>query len=305
MGGTLLSGRTLSGNVDPKRPKVAHKPKGVDGSLSGHQMHDAPRRLYSPVTGQPNCSFVHKSDGGNQVTAPLYRGPSPLENGSGQKGVGESSLGAQGAESAVGYALQVAPECVGDISPSRCAPMSVGPLVHTRGGCLREQDMPFPTNLLQLVSGSGGTSKRRFFTEKVAIKGLLLPPCSTNLDDSNKDIVRRIGGHSGDTRMADCPMVGSVDTYFDRGANQIRLLQGDSDPNGRTESTLPASISRVLSQGEGDASLLTEHAKALLQNDIRTGTHKLYRTRFKIFADYCLNQGHNPTSCPIEIVTNF
>ena len=43
----------------------------------------------------------------------------------------------------------------------------------------------------------------------------------------------------------------------------------------------------------------------MLQNDIRYGTHKIYRSRFKIFSDFCVKGGYDPTSCPDEIVANF
>ena len=54
-----------------------------------------------------------------------------------------------------------------------------------------------------------------------------------------------------------------------------------------------------------DLPLLTDEAKDLLVHDVRPGTDKIYRSRFKIFSDYCVVNGFDPTTCPVEIVTNF
>ena len=42
-----------------------------------------------------------------------------------------------------------------------------------------------------------------------------------------------------------------------------------------------------------------------MDQDVRPATHKLYKSRFKIFSAYCVQYGYNPTDCPVEIVTNF
>ena len=42
-----------------------------------------------------------------------------------------------------------------------------------------------------------------------------------------------------------------------------------------------------------------------MDQDVRPATHKLYKSRFRIFSTYCEQYGYNPTSCPVEIVTNF
>ena len=42
-----------------------------------------------------------------------------------------------------------------------------------------------------------------------------------------------------------------------------------------------------------------------MDHDIRSGTHKIYLSRFKSFSLYCVKAGYNPTDCPVEVVTNF
>ena len=42
-----------------------------------------------------------------------------------------------------------------------------------------------------------------------------------------------------------------------------------------------------------------------MDQDVRPATHKLYKSRFRIFSTYCERYGYSPTECPVEIVTNF
>ena len=184
-GGSLIKGRILSGNMVSSGTKLPHKSERDTCCASGSQKHDEVRGLCPPVSRQPNCCILHQPDGGNSVKAPLHGSHSTLEDSTGQTGMGESCLGSQGAKSVVRHAVQDPAEHVGVLSVPKIGGISVGPLVHTSSGCLREQEMPCAANLLQLIPRPRGTSKRCFFTEKVASKGLLLSPCSTNLDDSN------------------------------------------------------------------------------------------------------------------------
>ena len=50
---------------------------------------------------------------------------------------------------------------------------------------------------------------------------------------------------------------------------------------------------------------MTDQARVLLDQDVRPGTKKIYVTRFRIFSDYCAKTGYDPSTCPVEIVTNF
>ena len=194
---------------------------------------------------------------------------------------------------------------MGDSTVASNSSLSVGPLVHSRGRCIREHEMPCAPTLLQLVPRSESKGKGCLFPDKMASQSVLLPSCTTNPNDTLKDSRGRDSGNSGDTRMADSHMVGFIDTHFGGGPRQTGFLQGDSDPGVRSESSLLTPTSCMSGPGEGDLSLLTNQARSLMQYDIRDGTHKLYRSRFKIFSNFCLKLGHNPTSCPVEIVINF
>ena len=305
VGGSLIAGGILPGGVVSSGAKVSHKPEGDKGCPPSPQEHDASRGVCSLVSRQPNSSGIHQSDGGDQINPSMRRCNLPMANRSGEKGMGEGCLGPQRGESVVGHAVQNKIECLGDIPVAIRGSVPLGPLVHSRGGCIREQEVPCPPRLLQLVSGPGIKGKGCFFPDEMASKSVLLPSCPANSDDPFKDSKGWGIGNSGGTRMADSHMVGPVDTHYGGGPRQIRFLQGDSDSSVRTESSLPTPTSCLSGQGEGDFPLLTEQARSLMQNDIRDGTHKLYRSRFRIFTDYCTKLGHDPTSCPIEIVANF
>ena len=304
-GGHSSRGRILPGEMVRARVQATYKPEGDNGCPSIPQKNDAPGGVCPLVFRQSNGSGIHQSDGGDQINPFMRRCNSPMANRSGKKGMGEGCLGPQRGESVVGHAVQNKIECLGDNPIAIRGPAPLGPLVHSRGGCIREQEVPCAPRLLQLVSGPGSKGKGCLFPDEMASKSILLPSCPANSDDPFKDSKGWGIGNSGDTRMADSHMVGPVDAHYGGRPRQIRFLQGDSDPSVRTESSLPTPTSCMSGQGEGDFPLLTEQARSLMQNDIRDGTHKLYRSRFRIFSDYCTKLGHDPTSCPIEIVANF
>ena len=324
LGRSLIKGRTLPGNMVSDGTQVPHQSKGDTCGTSGSQEHDETGGTCPPVPGQPDGRVLHQPDGGYQVQATLYGSHSTLGDSTGQTRMGEGCLGAEGEKPVVRYAVQNTDEHMGVLTVPKIGDISVGPLVHTSGGCLREQEMSCAPSILQLVSRSGGTGKGCVFPQEVASKDLLLSSCSFDPNDTVQDCVGRLVGYSGDTRMADSPVVGSADTNVTGGSYPTGVLQGDPDPGAGTGSALPPPIGRMPSQetgknsfltdqmmtilpsqGEGDFSLLTEHARDLLQNDIRYGTHKIYRSRFKIFSDFCVKGGYDPTSCPVEIVANF
>ena len=305
LGGSFITRRVLPEQVASKRVEVAHQSEGGHGSIPVPQKYDARGGLCAHVLGQSNCRVLYKSNGGDKIKAPMCRRPSAVEHGAVQKGMGKSCLGATGEKSVVRYAVKDSTERLGSFSIVSGSQVPMGPLVHTPGGCLRQQEVPCSPHILQLVPGPPGPSEGCILSPKVARENLLLPPGPPDIDDIVKDSSRRVPGNSGDTRMEDCSMVGSLDPYFGGGSDKTGVLQGDFNSNGGGKSPLPPPTSSMSGQGEGDPSLLTESAKALLDRDIREGTHKIYRSRFKIFSNFCYNEGYDPSNCPIQIVANF
>ena len=305
LGGSLYTRGTLPEQMVGGRDKTSHQQKGGFGSTSITRVHDAEGGLCPHVSGQQDSSLLHQSHGGDQVKGPMFGCLKTMAHGIEEKGLDKGRLGTKRFEPAVGHAVQITTEHLGIFPGTSGGGVPMGPLVHTTDGCIREQDMPCTPQLLQLVSRPGGTGQGRLLLEKVASKDILLSSCPPDPDDSIKDSNGVILGHSGNTRMEDSCMVGPPYPNLGGRSHKTRILQGDSDSNVRTESSFSSPAGCLPSQREGESFLLTEHAKALLDNDIRSGTHKLYRGRFKIFAEFCSREGFNPTSCPIEIVANF
>ena len=221
-----------------------------------------------------------------------------------QRVLGDSSVAVKGRESVIRYAEQDTSCNLGILSSPEDSGPTVVPLVPSYGGCFGQQRVSCSPRVLQLVSGQTSSGSGRIFCGPVASKGLCLSTSSSDISGTGEDQQGSVHGHLVHSRVEICSVVGSGQQHVAAGASQSRGLQGDPMVSQGGSDTIPPPPVGLLGGGE-ENSLLSNQAALLVDQDVRPATHKLYKSRFKIFSTYCEQYGYNPTSCPVEIVTNF
>ena len=85
-------------------------------------------------------------------------------------------------------------------------------------------------------------------------------------------------------------MVGHGEQHVAAGASQSGGLQGDLVVSqGRSDTVPPPAVG--LLGGGAENTLLADQATLLVDQDVRPATHKLYKSRFRIFSTYCASMG--------------
>lgn len=305
LGGSLLSRRTLPGGMVRSRMPFSHQQEGDHSRPQGYPGYDAQGRPCSASSRQHDSSSLYKQNGGYSVKSPLPGSHEPMAYCAVQTGVGQGNLGPKRRESVIGPVVQVCSSDLGVFPVSKCGNSTVDTLVSTSSGCLCQQPVSSSSGLLQLVQGSGSIGQRCFRCSTMAQQDLLFSSSSASLHDSHQDQGGQGHGHSDTARMENSPLVGHIVTNAVDRSLSIGVLQECSDSNRGSKVAIPPSSSSLSAQWQQDLPLLTDQARALVDHDIRSGTHKIYLSRFRIFSAYCAEKGFSPTDCPVEVVTNF
>ena len=209
-----------------------------------------------------------------------------------------------GRESVIRYAEQDKGCHLGVLCSPENSGLALDSLVPSYGGCFRQQRLSCSPRVLQLVPRQTSSGSRRILCGTVASEGLCLSTSSSDISGAGEDQQGSVHSHPDTSRVEVCSVVGQSQQHVAAGASQFGGLQGGLVVSKRGSVTVPPSPLGML--GEGEASpLLSDQAALLVDQDVRPATHKLYKSRFRIFSTYCEQYGYNPTDCPVEIVTNF
>lgn len=307
LGGTLQSRSVLSGGMVRHRPPGPYKQEGNYGGTQIDPGHDAAGGLCPPVPGQHDGRVLHKPTGRDSVATALQGGHQSVADCSVKGWLGPGLLGAARRESVIRSAVKVSSAHLGLFSRQADSRKDLGSLVQASGRRFCQSGMSPGSSVLQLVSGSPGNSQGCLLGQGLAQQSILLPSSTFDSNDFGQDQNRQ--DHSFDCGP-------SMETSFVVG----HLVRDDGGEHHDPTLLLHHSVLSTTSEQKGailapssslpcvrgqDLPLLTDEAKDLLVHDVRPGTDKIYRSRFKIFSDYCVVNGFDPTTCPVEIVTNF
>jgi hypothetical protein len=304
MGRPLIQGRVLSGSVEHAAAQVSHQQEGDLVRPLQHGQVDGPGGPCAVVLGQPDGSILHQQDGRDPLFASLLGGLGSLGHGLVKGVLGDSCLGVKRRESVIRYAEQVQDCNLGVLFGPENSQESLVSLVPSHGGCLRQQRLSCSPKVLQLVPRQSGSGSGRIFCGAVATENLCFSSSSSDIHGVGEDPQGSVHSHPDSPRLEICSVVGHDQQHVAPGAGQSGGLQGDLVVSqGRKDSISPP-VAGMLGRREENP-LLSDQAALLVDQDVRPATHKLYKSRFKIFSDYCAQTGYNPTDCPVEIVTNF
>ena len=267
MGRSLLKGGVLSGSMVNTASQVSHQQEGDMGrSSQSGQAYDT-RGSCAAVPGQHDSGVLHQQDGRDTLAAPMLGSHRTLGHGVVQRVLGDSSVAVTGRESVIRYAEQDTSCSLGILRSEKRSGSSVGTLVSTYSGCLRQQGLSCPPRLLQLVPGQGSSGSGRIFGDPMASKDLCLSTSSSDTSGTREDQQGSIHGHLDSSRVEVGSMVGSDKQHAAAGASQsgglqegLMVSQGEGD-------TVPSTVVGMLG-GEKDYSLLTDQAALLVDQDV-------------------------------------
>ena len=304
MGRTLIKGGVLSRSVVSPGSQVSHQQEGDMGRSFQPGQAYGTRGSCAAVPGQHDCGGLHKQDGRDTLAAPMLGSHRALGHGVVQRMLGDSSVAVTGRKSVIRYAEQDTSCSLGILRSAKCSGSSVGPLVPTYSGCFRQQGLSRPPRILQLVPGQGSSGSGCILGGQVAAEDLCLSTGSSDTHGIGEDRQGSVDSHLDSSRVEISTMVGSDKQHAAARASQSRGLQeGFMVSQGEGDTISPASVGML--GGEDEHSLLSDQAALLVDQDVRPATHKLYKSRFSIFSEYCAQYGFDPKNCPVEIVTNF
>ena len=307
LGGPLQSRSFLSGGMDRPRLPGSHQQEGDHRRTQVHPADDGTGGLCPPLFGQHDSRVLHKPAGWDKVPPTMFGSYESLADSACQERLGPRYLGSERRQSVIRPTFQDSPADLGFFIGQGCGGQSVDPLVHTGGGRIRERGLSSGTSVLHMVPRPQGTGKRCLLSQSMARPDFLFSSNSSHPNDPEQDQVRPSDSNTCGPGMEVGSLVGHDVRHDGGGASQASLLllhSGLSQRQG-TEAALHAPSHGLPCVRGQDLSLLTDQAKVLIDQDVRPGTNKIYKNRFRIFSDYCEKIGHDPVKCPVEIVTNF
>ena len=265
---------------------------------------DGFRGSCAAVPGQHDRGVIHQQDGRNTLASPVFGSHGALGHCVVQRMLGDSSMAIKGRKSVIRYAEQDASCDLGVLSSQEGSGSSLVPLVPSHGRCSSQQGLSCTPRILQLVPRQSGSGSGRIFCGSMASEDLCLSTSSSDISGGGEDLQRSSCSNPDSARMEVSSVVGQDQQHVAAGASQSGGLQGGLVVSqGGSDTISPPSAS--LLSGEQESPLLSEQAALLVDQDVRPATHKLYKSRFRVFSTYCAKYGYNPIDCPVEIVTNF
>ena len=308
LGRTFKSRSVLPGPVERQRLHCSYKQERDPGRSQDSSAFDAPRGLCPVGIGQHDCCLVHKQDGGDTVKAPVFSSNVSLGDGSLQGRLAKGGVGPARGESVIRSAQQVSTADMGFLSRQRRCCRPVDPVVSANSGHLCKQGLSSSPSVLQLAPRPELPGTGCSLGPVLAGQSLLLPTSSNDISGSAEDPVGQGDCNHHSTRLEISSVVGHADQDALGRARSPPLLHQHSvlqQPSDTAEAALPAPISGMPSVRGSELPLLTDQARDLLAQDVRQGTHKIYAARFKLFSNYCIQKGFDPTTCPVEVVVNY
>ena len=230
-----------------------------------------------------------------------------LGDGTLQGRLGEGCLDTARRESVIRSTKQVSSADMGFLSRQRRCCRPVDPVVSANSGHLCKQGLSSSPPVLQLASRPELPGTGCSLGPVLARQSLLLSTSSNDISGAAEDSVRQGDCNHHSTRMEISSVVGHADQDALGGARSPSLLHQHSvlqQPSDTAEVTLPAPISGMPGVRGSALPLLTDQARDLLAQEVRQGTNKIYTARFKLFSNYCIQNGFDPTTCPVEVVVN-
>ena len=188
------------------------------------------------IPGQHDSGVLHQQDGRDTLAAPMLGSHRTLGHGVVQRVLGDSSVAVTRRESVIRYVEQDTSCSLGILPSAKRSGSSVGSLVSTYGGCVRQQGLSCPPRLLQLVPGQRCPGSGRIFGGPMATEDLYLSTSSPDTSSTGEDQQGPIHGHPDSSRVEVGSMVGSDKQHAAAGASQSGGLQEGL----------------MVSQGEGD-----------------------------------------------------
>ena len=308
LGRTFKSRSVLPGPVERQRLHCPHKQERDHGRSQDSSASNASGGLCPVRVGQHDSCVLHKPDGGDTVQAPVFGSNVSLGDSSLQGRLVEGSVGPTRGESVIRSAKQVSTADMGFLSRQRRCCKPVDPVVSANSGHLRKQGLSSSPPVLQLASRPELPGTGCSLGPVLARQSLLLSTSSNDISGSAEDSVGQGDCNHHSARMEISSVVGHANQNALGRARSPPLLHQHSvlqQPSETAEVTLPAPASGMPSVRGSELPLLTDQARDLLAQDVRQGTHKIYAARFKLFSNYCIQKGFDPTTCPVEVVVNY
>ena len=304
LGRAQLKGLLCTGNMVSPRSGLAHKCERTGGCSQVSEKTNVDRGLCESCCGQQDYSCLHKQAGRHQVKNSLQPVHKIVELCSGHGGLDKSPLGAQRAERGGGHAVQVQHHGLGVCTGYGGGSEAVADVVHSSAGPLCQCRLPSSVSLLQLPARQECYDQGLLQSVPVASQVLCFPSSSNDqFDIGQTGEGQGVISYPGGAQMASLIVVDEATANASREPSPTPRVQnhpdissGIKDPISQPSSGLP---------GFGQASLLSQESRSLLESDIRKGTHKIYKSRFGHFKLYCGDVGVDPYACPEEVIVNF
>ena len=304
MGWSQLQGVFCTGQVVRCTEGVAHKPQGVGFSRILSPGAHVDGRSCQPLCGQQNNSCIYKPPRRYQVKGSVPKIKEVVDYCAGSGRLGQGSLDTKGGERDGRHALQDQHIGLGAAVVSRGGNHALAEMVCSSSRPVCKPRLPSSSQVLLFPARQDGFGEGLLQSVPVAGQVLCLPTSSVDQHDIGQNAQRQGQVSNSDSSSVACiSVVDETSTSAAGTSFSSSSLQHNLD--------IPSGAQSSLSEPSGSMSairqysLLSKEAEALLQSDIRTGTQKIYMSRFAQFRLYCADVGVNPHTCPEDIIVNF
>ena len=304
LGGCKFKGVFCSGNLVKPRVAVAHQSPGDGGCGKISQRINVGGRLCQSRCGQQDYCCFYQQTGRYQIKGTVQQGQAAVEPRVESGGLDESSLDPKRRERVGGHVEQNQHHGVGAAPVFQDGRHAMEEVVHASSGSFCKQAVSSSAQLLQFPARQLGSDKGLLQHVPLAKHVLCFSSSTSDQHDSGQAPEGQCGdSHLGSAPVASIALVDEAPANVAGTASATSSVQHNPDVSSWTQDSLSES-SRSM-PGIRQNQLLSKDAEELLQLDIRSGTHKIYKSRFEKFRLYCRDLDTDPHTCPEEIIVNF